>query len=632
MSMKKIKMTQEEREFDTVGRLEYLKTNFLFITALISTPILGVGYFMNEINQDIFFLSSFIPILILMLGIEIGISDKPEDMDGVVKNTKKEEHFINLGYMVQEHDSRGASKDFTKDNIVYPINISKTHYSTHMNIIGTTGSGKTVMAKSMMRQIIRDIGTGYLIIEGKGDSGMLHEMYAECVVSKREHDFFVLNFLDKHNSNTLNPLELGDYDSIVNLLKDFMFATGNGDTWEEGGKELFEGVLKPIIVLRDSNLIWNPKYTKEINTIEDIEQYRDDLSIPVLRDFIQSPMFIFEFAMAISRLYKNDRVEFEKRLKTNNIRKNKNEYFDANSERIEIHDILKGVLMTQGQEIPEWEKVVELGSYSALLDSVKDKGKAIYKIQISTGFFGKMFQVFIGQFGEVFAVREGDINLEDILVNNKILHIALQGINPEVASGIGKFMLSLIRMVAKKRGKKKALRAPYTLFLDEFNSWSKGIEGFADLMSVTRSYGLTFCIMYQSDLSKIDDGKGIEKGQILANTNTTIYLKVVDVNIIKDLIDKLPKDKVFRKNLKVTSSKDTDKDTEITYTDAEVDYMKTEEMMNLKGGQGFVYINGIINKMVSTYISDNTRYDINSENDIPIIKLVKKDIKITQEL
>lgn len=155
MKLEQSQMTLQEQDYIQIGRFEYLKTNTLFIITMILTPVSIISYFLHYINDDFMFIISTLILLVLSIGIGGNNGElKDEMIDGIVSNKKSENFFMNLGFFVKEHSRKGAGDDFNRENIVNPITVDEALYRTHMNIIGTTGSGKTVMVKSIMRQLI----------------------------------------------------------------------------------------------------------------------------------------------------------------------------------------------------------------------------------------------------------------------------------------------------------------------------------------------------------------------------------------------------------------------------------------------------------------------------------------------
>lgn len=471
------------------------------------------------------------------------------------------------------------------------------------------------------------------MVEGKGANDMKHEIYAEVVAARRENDFFLLDFMNPHLSNTLNPLEFGDIIEITDFFID-MLKSGKkeGDTWGENSQALFSAVLTTLLYLRDADCVWKPEFTKEINSVADIEKYKSKASILVLQDILLTPYTVIEFTCAIERVYQNDYNIFTRKLNKNNSSINlKNVELDNSKENhVFIHQLLKNEVMKQVKEVPDFNTLMTTGIEKIVKES-SAPDQVLYVMSVSLGQYSSVFGTFIREYGKIFAVENGDISVKDIINNAQILYVILQGINPTKAGLVAKFLLSTIRMVAKERGTKKGLLFPYPIFLDEFNSWSKGIEGFPDLMSVTRSLGFSFFIMHQSELSKIDDGKGIESNQARANMNITILLKTEDEKVAKEIIEKLGKVKKVKKELKIDWGGKEDSGIHHSYREEETDAITAADVSNLKPGQAYAIVGGKAYKMVTSFIMDNTVYEIDDELPIPINKMIPKNYEIMKE-
>jgi intracellular multiplication protein IcmO len=599
-----------------------------------------IGYFTENANLGI--AASLISIPSLVLSRHLFSNDFKETK-GLIPNEKDKKYFTNAGYIVKEHSPKGAYYDTVKEiksifskkikrvpnseNIESPLLIDETTLRTHMLISGTTGSGKTVFVKSIMKQLLSSNGSGFMMIEGKGDNTMFHEIYAEVIMAKREKDFYFLNFIDKYNSNTINILEIGDYDSIKDSVIDFIIAGKQEDVWSDKGKNLMTAFLKPLIILRDADLIFDVSKSKEINNIEDIKKYKKKLSLPLLKELTLTPERMFEFCLALDRIYDNDKEKFAEQLKTYRLSEGEilTNYLKS-SDIPQIHKICEDILLQLVKELGSWEKIKELGSWEKVNETLSS-GEVLYDLDVAKGFFTSLFTTFGDTFGEIFSVEEGDINIEDIIVNGKILHCPLQGINPTMATAIANVLLSLIRSVAKKRSKENSLLFPFVIFCDEFNSWSAGVKGFGDLLSVTRSYGMSFCIMHQSDLGKIDDGKGIEKGQILANINTLFLLKVADTAVVEEYNKLLGEEEYYEKDMKEEyDSKQEGIKIDNKYSKSTRKYLDPKEVKGLESGQGYVITKGgEVKKFVSSYLPDTTVFEPITKNDIPKITLINKE-------
>lgn len=607
---------------------EFLSTSAPFYTGLVTAAISPLMY---HIEGNLSVATSMA--LLGMSSVILSLFQKNKKVDvlkeyGVVPNEPEKNFYLNCGYIVKEHTVEGAGNDFMKkNNIVTPILLDETAVRTHMTIAGTTGSGKTVFAKSLMRQQVGIVGGGFMMIEGKGDNGMFHEIFAEMALAGREKDFFFLNFLDPKNSNTINLLEVGDFSSIKDTLSDYAFAGKESDVWSDKGKLILASMLEPLIILRDSDLMFEIDKCNKINNIADLYKYKKKLSLFDLQKLLISPKKMFEFCWTLDRVYKNNGMDFVNKLKTYRLKAGeKLKTYHSMDDVPKIHQTSINALLQLVKELGDWEDVCQKESYQELEEGLSS-GEAMYDLNVAKGFFSDLFQVFLGEFKEIFGVEEGDINLEDIMVNGKVLHCPLQGINATTAGPIAKMLLANIRAVAKNRGKAYHLTKPFLVFLDEFNSWSKGIEGFGDLLSVTRSYGLSFIIMYQSDLTKTDEGKGLEADQIISNTNSVFLLKVLDPNMIERFNKSVGKVRYFEKDdlKEYYDSKEEGIKINNTYTEKEEDALIASEFAKLKSGQGYCITSGVVNKFISSYLADTTIFETVTNSDIPEIKLVSKD-------
>lgn len=615
---------------DNVDFNKYLFKNpsIIVVVAIFFISISMVFFTSIKIMYIFLLMLSTLPIMILTIISAFKSEKNGKKLDEFfVENTPDKNYFLNFGTLIYKHTDGGARTDLMdQSNIIAPLLFDEEWVRRHIDLPGTTGSGKTVFVKSLIQQIIREIGSGFCMIEGKGANDMKHEIYAEVVTSKRVNDFFILDFMNPHLSNTLNPLEYGDHIEITDFFMDMLSNGKENDNWAEGAKTLFSAVLKTLLSLRDGDMVWNPKYSNDIHTVADIERYKSKASILVLEEILLTPYSVIDFASAIQRVYDNDSFKFIKNLsKEQHKNLTKNTTINTSiDQHVYIHQPLINEIMKQTKEVPSFKDLVKNG-IQAIIEKSGASDQVLYVMSVSLNQYSSVFGTFVKEFGKIFAVADGDINVKDIINNGKILYVILQGINPNKAGLIGKFMLSSIRMAAKERGTKKGLLFPFPIFLDEFNSWSKGIEGFPDLMSVTRSLGLTFFLMHQSELSKIDDGKGIESGQARANMNITILLKTEDEKIVEELLKKVGKIKKVRRDIKIDMGKKEDTGIQHSYRVEEEDAFTASDVSNLKPGQAFCIVGGKAYPMVTSFIADNTVYEIDDELPIPINKMIPKN-------
>lgn len=134
----------------------------------------------------------------------------------------------------------------------------------------------------------------------------------------------------------------------------------------------------------------------------------------------------------------------------------------------------------------------------------KDKnGTSIDVDKVKTtlgGMSGRIAQFAQGKFGEVFNTYTPEINLTDIVKNNKCLYVMLPTMGKDQAAlNLGKMILSDLRTaVYNVQGLKKELRPkpPFLVFADEMGSYV--MQGIARLFEQARSAGICMIPAFQT--------------------------------------------------------------------------------------------------------------------------------------
>lgn len=85
----------------------------------------------------------------------------------------------------------------------------------HTQIVGTTSAGKTESV--IIPWAVQDIkkGRGFILIDGKSDSGLLDKLYAYCIKYKRSKDFRLMSLVNIDESHTYNPLANGTPEEVT---------------------------------------------------------------------------------------------------------------------------------------------------------------------------------------------------------------------------------------------------------------------------------------------------------------------------------------------------------------------------------------------------------------------------------
>lgn len=171
-------------------------------------------------------------------------------------------------------------------------------------------------------------------------------------------------------------------------------------------------------------------------------------------------------------------------------------------------------------------------SLQVFLDQFRKQSKAGIEIDIEKvknvfgGMSGRIATFAQGKFGEVFNTYTPEIDLTDIVVNNKCLYVMLPTMGKDTAAlNLGKMILSDLRTaVYNVQSLKKDMRPdpPFLVFADEMGSYV--MPGIARLFEQARSASIMLLPAFQSfaNLSAVSkDFQDI----IISNTWNKIYFK-----------------------------------------------------------------------------------------------------------
>ncbi len=114
--------------------------------------------------------------------------------------------FILIYQYIKNRDKKDDKDLFIGFNHKKPIFISNSQRTTHAQVIGTTGCGKTESV--ILPWIVQDIqnGNGALIIDGKSDNDFLDKLYSYTIKFKGEKDFKLFSLANTKWSYSFNPL------------------------------------------------------------------------------------------------------------------------------------------------------------------------------------------------------------------------------------------------------------------------------------------------------------------------------------------------------------------------------------------------------------------------------------------
>ena len=91
-----------------------------------------------------------------------------------------------------------------------PVYLGEEERNKHIQVVGSTGSGKTRFTLfPMIRQDI-EAGRGVVFIDAKGSAENARIIYSMVKAAKREKDFLFFSLTDLEHSSTYNPLQHGN--------------------------------------------------------------------------------------------------------------------------------------------------------------------------------------------------------------------------------------------------------------------------------------------------------------------------------------------------------------------------------------------------------------------------------------
>ncbi|WP_228140761.1 type IV secretory system conjugative DNA transfer family protein [Acinetobacter sp. TGL-Y2] len=126
---------------------------------------------------------------------------------------------------VEDNAGKGICIGYTTDTgeaVYIPYDL----ISQHISINGSTGTGKSVLAASMMGQQMRN-GGGLIFIDGKLSNKELLAIWQLACWSGREIDLLIINAGNPEMSNTYNPILQGDYQEVTSRIMMLLPDTSN---------------------------------------------------------------------------------------------------------------------------------------------------------------------------------------------------------------------------------------------------------------------------------------------------------------------------------------------------------------------------------------------------------------------
>lgn len=384
--------------------------------------------------------------------------------------------------------------------------VTNSDARTHMLLMGTTGSGKTVTLLSLCFNALA-WGSGFFYSDGKADSSLHAAVWSLCRRVGREDDYLVLNFMTggadpykkkkstEKTSNGTNPWFEGGPDFLSQLSSSLLpKASGDGAQWQQKAVNMMDALIRTLC------------YERAVGNIT--------LSIGVIREYLALPNLV--------KLYlKGKKGEIPE--------------FAFLPIKAYLETGLPGFKPDQADKPDKWDQ------------TVWDQHGYL------TGQYARTLSMLMDTYGYIFKDKYSEVDMMDVLLNRRILVVMIPTLekSSQEAANLGKLVVSSIRlMMAMNLGHKlegtykdiidtKATKspAPYIITMDELGYYFA--EGIALMFAQARSLGFMMIAAGQ-DIAAMAKGENKEEvDSMIANTKIKYTLALEDPDKTLDVFKKV---------------------------------------------------------------------------------------------
>lgn len=366
---------------------------------------------------------------------------------------------------------------------------------THLLIFGSTGAGKTEALISIAFNALVH-ASGFIYVDGKGDSSLFAKIFSMCRFMGREDDLLVINYMTGSRdvfgpqstklSNTLNPFTTGSSGGLTELLVSLMDDSGGDNAmWKGRAISLISSIMMALVHMREN---------KEIL-----------LDVDMIREYL-----ILENIIKLSK------------------RRDLPAHVNQS-----IRAYLRSLPGYQDNAPKQSETVMDQHGY----------------LQMQ---FTKILGSLADSYGYIFRTNLGEVDFWDVVANRRILVVLLPALekSPEELANLGKIIVACLKqMMATGLGSllegeyKKIIETkptysptPFLCILDEYGYYA--VKGAAVMPAQARSLG--FCMIFAGqDYPAFEKASKEEAASTVANCNIKVFMKLEDPKETYDLFAKL---------------------------------------------------------------------------------------------
>ncbi len=379
--------------------------------------------------------------------------------------------------------------------------------------------------------------SGFIFVDGKGTRTFYARIWTLAKRFGREDDVRVLNFMGVEDSdrpaggptsqtNTMNPFATGGADNLMNLIVSLMGDSGSGgDMWKSRAMSLITSVMKPLVEMRDAGAI-----LLNVQTIRDFLPLGEGFTeqeLGPLKGKIRSVADVPPSAWDSLRK-RGGMIELYLRAENGEF---------SNGARL----ALKGFF----DSLPGFSLI-------KALNGEQQEGKTHEQYGYLSMQLTKPLGSMADDFGHIFNTPLGEIDIEDIVLNRRILVVLLPALQKaeEEMRNCGKIVVANLKMtMAKVSGStlqggfaeiieadQTRAPSPFIAVLDEVGYYMVG--GIDVMMAQARSLG--FCItLAGQDMAAMQKVSPQIAETALANASTLAVGKTVDGGRTMEYISKV---------------------------------------------------------------------------------------------
>lgn len=339
-------------------------------------------------------------------------------------------------------------------------------------------------------------GSGFIYVDGKGDSGLWAKIFSICRTLGREDDLLVINYMKGGRdvfgpqrtrlSNTINPFVSGSSGGLTELVVGLMDESGGDNAmWKGRAISLISAIMMALCWMRDNTGLL--------------------LDVEVIRDYL-----LLENIQKLSKR----------------------------------RDLPPNVIQSVRAYLRSLPGYVELAPKQS--ETVLDQ-HGYLQMQ-----FTKIMGSLADTYGYIFKTNLGEVDFFDVVIQRRILVVLLPALenSPDELSNLGKIIVAnLKQMMASTLGdilegdykdiiesKPTTAPSPYMVILDEYGYYV--VKGAAVMPAQARSLG--FCMIFagQDYPSFKKNNNAEEAAATIGNCNVKIFMKVEDPTDTYDLAQK----------------------------------------------------------------------------------------------